>query len=376
MNAETIQSLKSISVPKTFKKDEYVCYEGQPGSEMYIILKGTIGVYITSALGNLTEVAQIKEGNFFGEMAIFDNEPRSASCIALEDTVCVAVNKDNLHLFLANCSEMAKKMLENMSSRIRKLNNDLYKSTQSSKIHTVEPFAIPSDYKFSHVVKEPFQDDLYYEDYACECPICKKEITLKGIRKNVMEIHKMELDGRVKYLRCDPIWYEVQKCPNCRYSNHYLNFFKINSNEYENIAKLLQEEHTPYIKKHLDIFKTKFDALVLKYLQAIHINEKTNPEDHALIGTLWLNLYWLGVDSGDDKLTLYSAINGTEKLITAVNEQQALDEITRATLALSLANLLIYTGRKGEAMKYCLMGINSKDERVKANATLLREKLI
>lgn len=64
MQPETIQQLKKISLPKQFPAKEYICHEGQPGSEMYIILKGSVGVYITSVIGTLTQVATIKEGDF------------------------------------------------------------------------------------------------------------------------------------------------------------------------------------------------------------------------------------------------------------------------------------------------------------------------
>ncbi|MBQ8730647.1 MAG: cyclic nucleotide-binding domain-containing protein, partial [Lachnospiraceae bacterium] len=108
MQPETILQLKKISTPKQFVAKDYVCYEGQPGREMYIILKGSVGVFITSVIGTLTQVATIKEGDFFGEMAIFDNLPRSASCIALEDTIAVAITKDNLSDLMATCPEIAK----------------------------------------------------------------------------------------------------------------------------------------------------------------------------------------------------------------------------------------------------------------------------
>ena len=125
--------LEQISEPKYFDKDEYVCYEGQLGKEMYIVLRGSRGVYITGVLGNLTRVATISEGQFFGEMAIFDSKPRSASCIALEDTVCIAINKGNLQKFLATCPDMAEVILSGMSGRIRKLNEELYKRSQNNK---------------------------------------------------------------------------------------------------------------------------------------------------------------------------------------------------------------------------------------------------
>ena len=96
MREETIAALRRIATPKGFTKNEYICYEGQPGDEMYIILKGSVGVFLVNAVGTLNQVAVIESGNFFGEMAIFDNLPRSASCIALEDTVAVAITQENL----------------------------------------------------------------------------------------------------------------------------------------------------------------------------------------------------------------------------------------------------------------------------------------
>lgn len=147
MREETIAQLRKLSTPKTFAKDEYVCYEGQPGEEMYIILKGSVGVFVTGAIGALNQVATIKSGDFFGEMAIFDNLPRSASCIALEDTVTVAVNKDNLEEFIAFCPDMAKQILENMSGRIRKLDEELYKNNRFVKNRHVPRFGIPAEYR-------------------------------------------------------------------------------------------------------------------------------------------------------------------------------------------------------------------------------------
>lgn len=80
---ETVQILMQICTPRTFKGNEYICYEGQPGSEMYIILRGSVGIYVSSAIETQIEISRITAGDFFGEMSIFDNLSRSASCIAL-----------------------------------------------------------------------------------------------------------------------------------------------------------------------------------------------------------------------------------------------------------------------------------------------------
>lgn len=375
MNAETMKQLKKISKPKQFAKDEYICYEGQPGSEMYIILKGSIGVYVTSAIGTLTEIAQIQQGNFFGEMALFDNLPRSASCIALEDTLCVAINKNNLTDFLVTCPEMTEKILENLSARIRKLNNDLYKSTDSSlEKHDLPKFAIPKEYAFSHVVKEPYQNPRVMTQYAQKCPVCGKAVRVVNLKRHMMPFKQMNSDSRIEYLMCDPLWYDIISCPSCYYANHHLQFFKLHTAAAKKVHTLLNEQHLPVVEQE-DIKRTPFDKLVLKYLQAIHINEYINPKDNTMTGTLWLNLYWLAGDSGDDKFTLFCAKKAAEKLQTALDGEEIEDEVSKCSLAMSLANLLIYTGKQEEAEKYCTMALECSDERIQENAKALKEKL-
>ena len=364
MNAETIKQLQKISTPKTFNKDEYICYEGQPGNEMYIILKGLVSVCLTSAMGTLTEVDQLKSGDFFGEMAIFDNLPRSASCIALEDTMCVAINKDNIMGFLTSCPEMTARVLENLSTRIRKLNNDLYKDpTNQKKKRDIPRFSIPVEYGFSHKVKEPYHDPRVLTQDIHECPICGMPIKVVDVKRHLMNFKKMDMDCRIEYLYCEPLWYDIFSCPHCGYANHHVNFFKINSGDVERIRKLLKEEHMPVLERK-DVKRTEFDTLVLKYLQAIHLNEHIRGTDNELLGSLWLKLYWLAKDSGDDKFMKYCAVKTTEKLQMAVDNEEIEDKLNLCMMALSLANLLELRGEDEEAANYSAIALNCSNENV------------
>ena len=54
MRTETIAQLRKLSTPKQFSKDEYICQEGQPGEEMYIILKGSVGIFLTSLIARVS----------------------------------------------------------------------------------------------------------------------------------------------------------------------------------------------------------------------------------------------------------------------------------------------------------------------------------
>lgn len=373
MREETIVRLRKISMPKKFSKDDYICYEGQPGNEMYIILAGSVGVFITSAIGTLTQVATIDVGSFFGEMAIFDNLPRSASCIALEDTVVVAVTQNNLLQFLETCPEIAKQILESMSGRIRRLDDELYRNTRFVKNRQVPKFEIPAEYGFSHVVKEPYQDPKYFMEYRQSCPICGKAINVKDLKRNKLETKSMDLDSRISYFRCEPLWYEVVSCPYCQYSNHYLKFFGINNFEQEVIERVLEEEHRPVLEDKT-VIKSDFDRVVAKYLQAIHINEHINPNANVLLGGLWRNLYWLIKDSMDMNFAEYCATRAMEKFKLAIEGNEFFDATSKSSTALSLASLYAYLGSTVPIPQYIEIAVDSPDERIKENALKVKER--
>ena len=375
MNAETIKQLQKVSVPKTFEKDEYICYEGQPGNEMYIILKGLVGICLTSAIGTLIEVDQLKSGDFFGEMAIFDNLPRSASCIALEDTICVAINKDNIMGFLTNCPEMTAKILERLSTRMRKMNNDLYKSPKGKKgKREIQKFAIPLEYGFSHVVKEPYHDPKVLTTEKHRCPICVGSIEVTDVKRHLMQVKKINTDCRINYLSCEPLWHDIFSCPHCGYANYHVDFFKVDSNDVEKIRKIVTEEQVPIIKQR-DGKYTPFDVLVIKYLQAINLNEHIHGNDNTLIGSLWLKLYWLANDSGDEKFAKYCSAKAIERIQTAIDDEEIESKSNLCMMALSLANLLEINGDDEAASDYSAMALDCPDEKIVACANEFREML-
>lgn len=373
MNQENLVQLQKISKPKAFSKNEYICYEGQPGNEMYIILKGLISICVTSPIGTLVEVAQLNQGDFFGEMAIFDNLPRSASCIAKEDTVCIVVTKDNLSAFIGNCPDMAAKMVENMSTRIRKLDSELYKNTKFVQNQHVPRFRIPVEYN-SHAIKEPHSDAQFISEYKQACPVCSRAVTIVNTRKNILQMKSIDLDGRINYMACEPLWLDVISCPYCYYTNHHLNFFKVVEANLEKLRNLLRDQHLPIVENNTAL-KSDLDRLVLKYLQAININENFNSSDNTLIGTLWMNLYWLSKDANDEKFAKYCAAKAIEKYMAAIDGNEIFDKTGKCTIALSLTNLLIYTGQGSKASKYCEISIECPDEKIKKRALKVWEVL-
>lgn len=371
---ETVKKLMQISAPKTFSAQEYICYEGQPGNEMYIILRGSVGIYVSSAIEQPTEISRMSAGDLFGEMSMFDDLPRSASCIALEDVICVAIDKSRRMEFLEKCPEMALKLLENLSGRIRQLDNALYKSDKFVQNKKPEEFKIPSEYSFSHSVTEPRHDLSFTESLTAACPICRKAITVHNLKKKLLSAKKQNSDGRIRYVECDPLWYDIWSCPYCHYSNYYADFFRMLPFKKTLIQRILKEQHDPVLADNSQL-NTPFDQLFLHYIQAIHINEAVNSEDNLLIGRLWLNLYWIFEDAGDENMRRYCAQQASRYLDKTIKGNSISDPYALQTLSLSLANLYAVIGKKEEAKQMCRCVINGEDGALKKLGYVLRDSL-
>ncbi len=102
---------------RTYPKDTMICSEAEPGKELFIIQKGSIKI---SKIVDENEVmlAILKNGDIFGEMALLENMPRSASAIALEDTSVLVVNKANFQRMVQTQAQLITKLTTLLSERL------------------------------------------------------------------------------------------------------------------------------------------------------------------------------------------------------------------------------------------------------------------
>ncbi len=109
---------------KIFADGDVIIAEGSVGDEMYSIQSGEARVVTLSPAGETT-LAQLKEGDIFGEMALFDRKPRSASVIAQGETRVLRIDKAKLLTTISRDPTIVLKILESMSQRIRTLDKGL-----------------------------------------------------------------------------------------------------------------------------------------------------------------------------------------------------------------------------------------------------------
>ena len=102
---------------RTYPKDTMIFAETMPGRELYIIQKGSVKI---TKIVNDNEVllAVLKPGDIFGEMSLIENKPRSASAIAYEESVLLAVNKENFERMVTSQPQIISRLTQLLAERI------------------------------------------------------------------------------------------------------------------------------------------------------------------------------------------------------------------------------------------------------------------
>jgi len=109
---------------KQYKDGEVIIKQGDTGNCMYVIQAGEVEV-IKDNEGKEVRLALRKEGDFFGEMALFSREVRSATIRALGDAKILTVDRKNLLKSIQKDPSLAFRIIETLSKRIRDLSEEI-----------------------------------------------------------------------------------------------------------------------------------------------------------------------------------------------------------------------------------------------------------
>jgi CRP/FNR family transcriptional regulator len=109
---------------KLYKDGEVIIKQGDSGNCMYVIQSGTVEV-IRDNNGKEVRLALRKEGDFFGEMALFSREVRSATIRALGDAKILTVDRKNLLKSIQKDPSLAFRIIETLSKRLRDLSEEI-----------------------------------------------------------------------------------------------------------------------------------------------------------------------------------------------------------------------------------------------------------
>lgn len=110
-------SLPSPSLARTFDAGHVLFQEGETGREMYVVQSGA--VTISKRLGGKERVvAELGPGDFFGEMAVLNARPRTATATCKEATSCLVIDGSTLESMLARTPDLALRLVRRLARRL------------------------------------------------------------------------------------------------------------------------------------------------------------------------------------------------------------------------------------------------------------------
>jgi CRP/FNR family transcriptional regulator, cyclic AMP receptor protein len=115
----TSQSLAYSMVAKSYKQRDFVIKQGDNQNDLFFLLNGQLQVFDTNASGRDVGLSLIDEGQFFGELAVIDNKPRSASVMAIAPSVVLSLPCSVARDFFFNNSKGSQRMMIWLAGRLR-----------------------------------------------------------------------------------------------------------------------------------------------------------------------------------------------------------------------------------------------------------------
>lgn len=137
LSKKDLENLMGIIHKRNYLAGEYIFYQGDPGIGLYIIREGEVLITRESDNGEKITLAVFQNGDFFGELALVDNDKRSASAIAKSDTKLSVIFKPDLDEFIEKYPKKGIKILRGIAEitavRLRTLNEDYFNLRKEKK---------------------------------------------------------------------------------------------------------------------------------------------------------------------------------------------------------------------------------------------------
>jgi CRP-like cAMP-binding protein len=106
---------------RSYRKSEVIFEEGSTGNEMYLIHAGSIALITRQGTSRPVTLAVLKPGDFFGEMALVDDAPRSASAVAVRDSQLIVLDRAKFLFTVRQQPQFALSIMHTLCQRLRDL---------------------------------------------------------------------------------------------------------------------------------------------------------------------------------------------------------------------------------------------------------------
>ncbi len=125
LSDEDIAGFSTAARERMYPKNSVILFEDDPGDALYVVLKGEVKVVLVGEDGREVILSMLRAGDFFGEMALIDDQPRSAHVIATEDANLLVLRREQFRQCLADTPHVALGLLQALSRRLRRADDKI-----------------------------------------------------------------------------------------------------------------------------------------------------------------------------------------------------------------------------------------------------------
>jgi CRP/FNR family cyclic AMP-dependent transcriptional regulator len=125
LSDQQIRLLTDRAVVRSYSKGAIIVNEGDEGTSLFVILSGSVKTFLSDENGKEVVLSTQGTGEYFGDLALFDDEPRSASVMALESCKVMIITKAQLREAIAEDPEIGFSLLHGLAKRVRILTENV-----------------------------------------------------------------------------------------------------------------------------------------------------------------------------------------------------------------------------------------------------------
>jgi CRP/FNR family cyclic AMP-dependent transcriptional regulator len=125
VSEEALAQLTRALRRRSYHRGEVIFHQGDPGDTLHLVRSGRVKVVLPAETGDEVLLAILRPGECFGELALLDGEPRSASVVAMEAVETLVLGRQEFLTFCRSNPETTERLLANLARIIRKVNEDV-----------------------------------------------------------------------------------------------------------------------------------------------------------------------------------------------------------------------------------------------------------
>jgi CRP/FNR family transcriptional regulator, cyclic AMP receptor protein len=121
LDAESLERVGRGMRSRRFRRGEVIFHLGDPGDALFVVTSGGVKISLPSETGDEAILATLRPGDFFGELALLDGAPRSATAAALEATETLVLPRDRFRELIAAEPVIRDALLAALAKELRRL---------------------------------------------------------------------------------------------------------------------------------------------------------------------------------------------------------------------------------------------------------------